>query len=151
MSETYADILKRQWSDVPKVKVLPTGTYRLKGKNATYQKAKGEGNPSFLFVYEPKQPMDDVDEAQLAELGANYDLANNRVFVRFWYETSRDLDAIRDHLAKHGIDVENTSIEDSMKAFKGSEVMAYLDRKTFTDNAGEQKEDNEAKTFAPVA
>lgn len=152
MSEGYEDILKRQWANVPKVKVLPVGTWRLKAKNASFQKAKEEGkNASFMFVYEPKQALDDVDESQLADLGAEYDLANNRIFFRLWYETSRDLDALRSHLAKHGVDVEQGTIEDALKAVKGREINCYLDKRTFQANGGEMVTDNDPKSFTPVA
>ena len=37
-----------------------------------------------------------------------------------------------------------------MKAMKGTEIIAFLDRETYTDGAGEVKEQNVASKFAPV-
>lgn len=151
MSEAYADILKRQWKDVPKVKLLPTGTYELKLRNASFQKARDEDkNPNFMFVYEPVSAQDDVDEGQLAELGAEYDMANNRIFFKLWYETSADLDALRAHLAKHGVDNDEQSIEDSLKAAKNTKVIAYLDQRSYTNRSGDAVVTNDPKNFVAI-
>jgi len=149
---TYEDILKKAWGEVPKVKLLPVGSWELEGKNASWQEPKKEtGNPYFMLVYVPVRALDDVNAEALAELGEGYEVKNNRIFHRVWIETSADLDAFRKHLTKHGLNVtDEQSIEETLAAFKGSRVIVYLDQREFANNAGELVKENVAKAFAPV-
>lgn len=147
----YADILNKSWDEIPEVVPVPKGSYLLKGQNATFQPAKGEdGSPSVLFVYRVKEPMDDVDTGELEALGANYDLEANRIFTRFWINDGSDWDKVRKHLAKHGVPLKG-NIADSLKEFKGAEVVAFVDQRNFTDNAGQSQTENTAANFTPVA
>lgn len=144
----YADILTKSWDEIPEVKTLPNGSYLLRGRNASYQPAKNEDqSPAVLFVYTAKEAMDDVDAEDLEKLGDNYDLGANRVFQRFFVADGADWDNVRKHLSKHGIDAKGKSIQDSLKEFKGKEVVAYLSSRTFKTNAGEDKEENVASNF----
>lgn len=148
----YADILQQSWDNIPEAKALPIGTYLLKARNATFQPPKADDKkPVVLFVYQPKEAMDDVSTADLEALGDNYDISDNRVFVRFFIETNADWDRVRKHIVKHGVEVKGKSIEEGLKAVQGSEVLAYLDQSTFTDkNTGEVRTQNDAKEFAPL-
>lgn len=145
--ETYESLLDRSWDEIPEVKALPVGSYRLRGRNASYKAGDGDKNPFFLFVYEVREPMDDVDEDALADLGPDYDVQENRVFHRIWVETGADMDGVRKHLAKHNVPLGGT-IKDSLKAFKGTEVIAYLDQRVFENSAGETVTENNAKSFS---
>ena len=146
----YENILKESWDNIPVPVTLPIGTWRMKGQNAAYLPAKAaDQNPTVLFVYAPMEPLDDVDVEALEELG-EYDFSSNRIFMKFWMETGRDWDDVRKHLHKHGIDTTGRTIEESLKLFKGTEIYAYLGVRTYTDNAGEAKEDNSPSNFAPV-
>lgn len=146
----YADILQQSWSEIPEPKVLPVGSYLLKGSNATFQKAKDETkNPSVLMVFQPKEAMDDVDQAALAELGDNYEVTENSVFHRVYIERKSDWDKVRKILAKMGVSVEG-SLEESFKAFRGAEVIGYLDQNTYTNGEGNVITQNVIKEFAPV-
>lgn len=147
----FEDILNQSWDEIPTAKTLPDGSYRLRGRNASYQPAKSaEQNPSVLFVYTVKEPMDDVDADELKKLGGDYDFATNRIFFRMWVEDATDWDNVRKHLAKHGIETAGRAVNESLKAFKGTEVNAYLKQRTFTNNAGEQQIDNNPTQFAAV-
>lgn len=149
MSENYEDLANRSWDEIPEEKLLPTGSWLLRGRNATIQAPKEEGkSPQALFVYEPKGPMDDVSDEELAALGGDYDTSMNRIFVRFWLETGKDYHAVRDHLKKHG--VEGKNLAEAMKNFKGSEVIAIIGQRSFTDNMGQTKDENTATNFTPV-
>lgn len=146
----YADILKRSWDDIPKPQLLPNGSWRMRAKNAKYVEAKAtDQNPYALFVYAPLEPLADVDEDAIAELDG-YDASQNRVFSRIWLETAADWDALRTHIRKHGIDTGSRTPEETLKAVKGTEIIAFLDRETFTDGSGEVREQNTASKFAPV-
>lgn len=146
----YTEILKKSWDDIPKPMLLPNGSWRIRARNAKYMEAKAvDQNPFALFVYAPTEPLSDVDEDALAEMD-DYDPSQNRVFVRIWLETAADWDALRNHIRKHGIDTSGRSPEETLKAVKGTEIIAFLDRETFTDGAGEVREQNVASKFAPV-
>lgn len=148
---SYEAILDKAWDEIPESKVLPTGSWLLKCRNAVYQPAKSaDKSPSVLFVYAAKEPMDDVSDEELAELGDGYDVSDNRIFTRFWIETNRDWDSVRNHIKKHGVEVEGTSIKDSLAAVKGHEVVAVLGTRTYEDATGEMKVDNTTSMFAPV-
>lgn len=148
--DEYADILKRSWDDIPKPQLLPNGSWRLKVKNAKCMPAaSADKNPFALIVYSPMEPLADVDEDAIAELDG-YDVSQNRIFNRIWLETAADWDGLRNHIRKHGIDTGGRSPEDTLKALKGTEIIAFLDRETFTNGAGEVQEQNVASKFAPV-
>lgn len=147
----YADIVKGSWDEIPEVQVLPTGSWLLRGRNATYQPAKGEGSPSVLFVYGVKEPMDDVDNTELSKLGDNYDVEANKIFTRFFIGDNSDWDKVRKHLEKHGVSTKGKSIADSLKEFQGAQVIAYVDQRSFTNNAGQSQTENTASNFTPVA
>lgn len=151
MSEDYKDILSQSWDNIQEAHVLPVGSYLIKGRNASFQPSKEEGkSPAVMFVYAAKEPMDDVKTEELEALGTDYDITENRIFKRFYIETGADWDAVRKHLEKHGVSTKGRSIEDSLKAFKGTEVIAYLEQRNFTTKAGEAATSNEPTTFAPV-
>lgn len=146
----YADIASMSWENIPEPKVLPVGSYLLRGRNASYQPSKEEGkSPTFMFVYSVKEPMDDVDAEALSGLGEDYDLASNQIFFRIYVETAADFAKVRRHLALHGVEAKG-DIKETLKKFKGTEVVAYLNQKQFTDRQGETRTDNNAETFAAV-
>lgn len=148
---SYEDILNQSWGDVPEPKTLPNGSWRLKGKSAQFRAPKGQVPATAMFIYQAVEPMDDVDEDALRALGENYDYATKPIFFTIWLETGADFDAVRKHLAKHGVDVStNAGIKESLKAFRGKEIVALLDKRTFVNAAGEEKDENTASQFTPV-
>lgn len=147
----YKEILSKSWDEIPEAKALPVGSYLLKARNASFQPPKGDNSPMVMFVYAPKEAMDDVNTDALAALGDNYDIADNRVFKTFFIETNADWDAVRKHIVKHGVDLKGKSLEEGLAAIKGTEVIAYLDQKTFTSKqTGELVTNNDPKEFVPV-
>lgn len=153
MSEdaSYEDILNQSWDDIPEIKPLPVGSYLLRGRNASYKPGKGDTSAYFMFVYSVKEPMSDVNDEELAELGNNYDVTENRIFHRIWVETGADMDAVRRHLVKHGVNTDGKSLGDSLKDFKGREIVAYLDTRTYENAAGEVVVTNDAANFAEAS
>jgi hypothetical protein len=150
-NESYEDIADRSWDDIPDEKLLPDGSWLLRGRNASYQPAKNDGNPSILFDYAAKEPMNDVDDGELAALGEDYDTSQNRIFHRIWLETGRDFKVARAFLELHGIEVDPTkSVKATLPAFKGTEIVAVLTTQTFTDNAGMTRENNVPTKFVAV-
>jgi hypothetical protein len=146
--KNYEDILETSWDDVPQVKLLPVGSWLLKVRNASFQPPKKEDqSPSVLIVYTAKEPMDDVSDEELAELGEDYDFGENRLFVRFWIETGADKDNLRKHIEKHGIETKGMTFAETLKALKGNEVIAYVAQKSFQNAAGVSVVENTATNF----
>ncbi len=145
----YESILDRSWDDLPTSKTLPVGFWRLRAENAVFMKSRDEDkSDAVLFVYSPKEPHDDVDEDALLELGPEYDYTQNRIFAKFWVETGKDWDQVRTHLIKHGCDLTGRNVRETLKEdFKGREINAYLDVKTYQDSVGEDVFDNDPKNF----
>lgn len=148
----YADILKGSWDNIPEVKALPDGSWLLKGSNATLQAPRdADKSPAVLFVYEPKEPMDDVDQEELEKLGQGYDPSSNRVFVRFYVNNNADWDKVRRHIEKHGLSTKDyPSIEATLKAFKGREIVGHLTTETYQNAAGDMVTQNKADGFLAV-
>lgn len=146
----YSDILTKSWDEIPEPKTLPNGSYRLKGRNASFLPAKDDNsNPRILFFYSVKEPMDDVDQDALDALGPDYDMEENDVVATFWLQKSKDYANVKAHLKLHGVDVSG-NIQDSLKAFKGSEVNAFLTSETFTNAQGQLVEQNKPTAFTAV-
>jgi hypothetical protein len=152
MSERYEDILNQSWEVIPEAKLLPVGSYLLKLRNVTFLAPKQEGqNGRVLFFYVPKEPMDDVDVAEIEALGADYDIGENQVVFTKWIENNRDWQAVKQHIAKHGVEIDpKLSLADTFKAARNSEVIAYLDQRTFTRADGETVTENNPTQFSPV-
>lgn len=149
----YEAILNKSWGDIPKDQVLPSGSWLLRGRNATFQPPKEDGQSGrFLFVYSVKEALSDVSDGALAALG-DYDVTSKQIFFTMFVERPRDWDALRSHLAKHsGISVTNgASIADTLNQFKGSEVVSYLDTKTFQTKGGDTVTDNDPVSFDSVS
>ena len=148
-NESYEDLMERSWDEIPEAMVVPVGTYRLRGIRAKFMPAKGDKNDCFLFVYAPKEAWNDVDADELAALG-DYDITQNRCYARLWVETAKDWDNVRNHLKKHGVDPAGRSIKESLTAFEGTEVIAWLDQRSYTNSVGENETENDPKQFAPT-
>lgn len=151
MAEKYEDLLNRSWDDIPEPKLLPAGSWLLRGKNVAMFPPSEEGKPARLaFFYNAKEPMDDVSQAELDALGEDYSFAENDIVKQFFINRNKDWDAVRKHLALHGIDTAGKSQADTFKAFGGTEVIAYLGTRTYTNGQGQTVIDNDASSFAAV-
>lgn len=150
-ANTYDKLLDRSWDEIPEAVVLPVGSWLLRGRNAAFVAAKGEANPRVLFFYTPVEAMADVDGGELGALGDDYDFNNNQIVKTFWVESNRDWATVRSHLELHGLETGGGKSQvDSLKEFKGAEVIAFLDTKTFEDQAGRTRIDNDPTNFRAV-
>jgi hypothetical protein len=148
-------VLKGSWGEIPEVKLLPGGTYRLRCRNVSFQAPKSEdGNPSVMFVYVPQETMDDVDQEALSELGPDYDIEENQLFERIWLERGADWDRLRKHLLKHGIteaDLEEAGdIESSLKLAKGRDVLGLVIQRQYKDKTGTMRQENGVSTYVSL-
>lgn len=148
----YEAILNASFNEIPEVKTLPDGSWKLKARSAKFMPPKEEGNnPLVLFVYSAVEPMDDVNQEDLTALGDDYDYSGNSIFTRFYVESKADWDKVRKHIEKHGVDVTTDEpVNEVLKGVKGTEVIAYLKSRSFTNSAGQPSEENTATNFAPV-
>lgn len=144
----YADILKRAWSEIPEPKVLPGGSWLLKGLAAKFSPPKGDSDSStVLFMYQVKEPCEDVNDGEVAELGEDYDFGLNKISYTVWINEDSDWDKVRKHLVRNGVDISG-SLEDSFKAFKGTEVIGYVTEAVYTDKkTGEVRPVNNIERF----
>lgn len=147
----YADILNTSWDNIPTPKILPAGSWRVRCKSASQQAPKGDGNASILFVYEPVEPMDDVDDNAIEALGPNYDYSIAPIFVRFWLGGAAELNRVRDHIAKHGIDLTGMTVGETLKALQGTEVVGMMAERAYTNKAtGETSIENVLTSFTEL-
>lgn len=150
MSENYSDIASLSWDNIPQPKTLPTGSWKLRARNATFLPAKSaDSNPRVVIFFTPIEPMDDVDESRLSELGDGYDFAANQIVHNVFIEGPRDWANVRSLLEKMDVQVEGP-VQETLKKVRGKEVIAYLGTRTFTDSTGEPREENTAAQFAKI-
>lgn len=151
----YGDILDRTFEDLPEDKLLPGGSWLLKGRSAGYSAPREEGkNGKVLFFYIPQAPMEGVDTAELEALGPDYDVSENQIVFTIWIEFNRDWRKVENHLRVHGTYDPTKSIKENFKAFRGSEVVAHLDTRTYErkapDGTKESVTENSASNFRSV-
>lgn len=151
----YDDVLNETWDELPVEKILPDGGYRLKGANVAWVKPAKEGQKAkVLFSYEAKEPLT-VDADVLEEkLGSDYDLSMNNLTFTVFIESAKDWQAVKKHLAVHGVEVEGPLFDDNKKlafakAFRGTEVVAQVGHRFF-ERDGEQQEQNTLSKFQRV-
>lgn len=147
--ETYESILTKSWDDIPEPELLPVGSYLLRCRNATYRPAKGDMSAQVLFVYNPKEAMDDVDQDELTDLG-EYDITQNRLFATFWVEDNVDWAKVRTHIQKHGVDPAGQSIGESLKAMTATEIISYVRTENYENKQGETVTKNTPTQFVSV-
>jgi hypothetical protein len=153
MASKYADILSAQWDDLPQPKLLPDGTWLLRGSNASYFPGDEENDKSarVAFFYEVKEPMEDVRQEDLDALGEGYDFANNDIVAQFYINRPKDWAKVREHLEAHGIDPTGKTQEQTFEEFKGTEVLAHITQNTYVKKAtGQEVTVNTPTLFAKV-
>jgi hypothetical protein len=132
----YEQIIDRIWDDIPKPQFLPDGSWRYRCTSAKVMPPKSEdGDTRVLFVMEPQEPMDDVDQHALDALGANYDYSENVVFVTIWLSKSQDYAKVRNILTKMGVTTAGKTIKDSVAEAKAREFVGYTTLGTRTNKA----------------
>lgn len=148
----YEDLANKAINELPVEKVLPEGSWLLRGRSASLQPpTKEDGSPSVLFVYSVREPMSDVSDDELTALGSDgspYDYTQNTIFSRFWIQTPKDTATVLNHLEKHGVAVDRARpLPEELAKFKGTEVVAVLSVNSFQDQQGNLRVDNKASMF----
>lgn len=159
MSE-YTGLLSTQWDDIPEPKLWPKGTYRLKVAGEPKQgKIKGKDDREWeklTIVLKHVEPMSDVDDEALAEMG-DYDFSADIMTKEFLLGSKRDLDKVRKHLTNYGFEfddagkeTEGRSLPEVLAALKDREVLGYVEPRSYVSRDGEPKETNSVTGFAKV-
>jgi len=147
MAKDYSEILNQAWDDIPDVKLLPGGSWRLKCENASYMEARdADSRASVLFVYAPVEPMVDVNQEEIDALGPDYALENNQIFYKIWLQRKADWDKVRKHIIKHGVEL-GPQLGVGLKSCKGAFVVAMIGQRTFNDASGASQAENTASNF----
>lgn len=150
----YADILTRSRADLPKPKTLPTGTWGLVGRNASFVAPKEEGgNARVLFFYRAEEPFDDVSSSELESLGADYDFSINDLVHTIWIENDADWEKkVYPHLEKHDGWLQGQNVQEDLKNFKNTRITAFVQDKMITNRTtGETRVDNALSNFVRAA
>jgi len=150
-NETYEDILTSSWDDIPVPQLLPGGSWELKALGATFKKAQSDDKSDQVnFTYEPTDPLSDVSDAALEELGADYDYANNKLFAQFFVANPSDWDRVRKHIIKHGVDLTGLTLEEGLKAVRGKRINGHVSTRQYVDKNEESVTVNQVKDFVAV-
>lgn len=143
MSSNYTDIAKT-WGNVPKEQILPDGSYKLRFLKASYIEAKQEDKSDRVnFSIQPREPLDDVPQDALDDLGEDYDVTQNRIYMSFFLERGADYARVADVLHKLGIDTPETEdIKDTLKRVNKQEANGFVTSRTYTRNDGSPQTEN---------
>ena len=122
---SYEEILNAAMDEVTEPEDLPDGTYRSSIASAKFKEAKDEdSNPCILFVYVPAEAQDDVDEVGLESID---DLADERIFHRFWLGDRRDFYKLNLHLDAFGVDYGGLTRGQALEAAVGAEALVSIE------------------------
>lgn len=137
MATDYEKITETCWDDIQPPKLLPTGSWELKVLSMKEQPSKKEGGKTQVLVaVQPIEPMSDVPEDALAELGDDWTKEVENIFMRFWFESAADKQRVRQFLTVLGVELKGLSIADSFKAAKDATFIGYINTESYTDGGG---------------
>lgn len=146
----YESLLDRPWKDVPLDVILPDGPYHLRAlRGHVFDGDEDKGTaPQALIVFQPKAPLEGVDEDEIAELGPDFDISMNRVEYMEFLEDNSKFNKVKGVLAKLGVLDENKSLRDNIKDAARAEVIGILGSRTYQDKkSGENVTKNTIKGF----
>jgi hypothetical protein len=155
----YEDLIQGQWDEIPTSKLWPKGSYLIEAvanpKVQSFTGKDGKDYKKLLFSYRYVEPMADVSEEALAEMG-DYDFSEDALHVDLWANGKRDYDAIRLHLAAHGFEfdadtgaeAEGRSIQEVLGMVKGRRTVGLIGPRTYQDRDGKTKTVNNIFGFA---
>lgn len=142
----YADISNLSWDQIQDTKPVPQGSYLLKASNAVFQPSKDEAvSPAVMFIHNVKEAMEDVAVSELEELGADYDVTENKVFTKVFIEDGSSWKKVQRILEAHGLETTGKVLDD-LKKVKGAEVIGYLTKDRYTDKRTDEVRENNKVT-----
>lgn len=149
----HNEIAKKSWGDIQPPALLPVGCWSLTCRAAKLMPPKKEGGKlQVLFMFEATEPMSDVSDEALAQLGDNWEERVENIAHRPWFESASDMQKVRKLLVKLGVtNVDELSIEQSLKAAVNGTVVGYVVQETFTGADGTPGTKNAVSHFMDQA
>lgn len=144
-------LMETDWDNLPEIMdTIPTGTWKLRVRNAAYKDASADQSAKVLIFYVPAQPMDDVDPEALEAAGADYDFTNNQIVFTKYVENLRDLKAVMLIVQKHGVDLSGLNPKQAIKKLRSKEVIASVGTRSYENRFKQQVTENTVANFATV-
>ena len=127
-TRTFEDLFKMHRDEVPVPKRIPRGNYVVVCRGVSKRAPKTEDKNGLIsFGYEPFEPTDDVDPNELAALGENYSIRDDRAWFDMWIKDGRDLNAVFRHVELHGVDASEGDLSTLLKLVVNKRLVAYLE------------------------
>lgn len=130
----FEDFFTKSRAEVPKPAPLPRGHYTLVLRGTVRRAPKTADKSGVVsFGYEAIEPHDDVDPSELAAFESeNRSIKDNRIWFDMWLKDWKDVSAIYDHVALHGVDVEGSGdLNVALKAAANKRIVAYVCPETY--------------------
>lgn len=125
---SFEDFFKMGRSEVPEPQRIPRGHYIVVCRGVNKRPPKTEDKSGLIsFGYEPYQPTDDVDPDELAALGENYSIRDDRAWSDHWLKDARDLKGVFAHIELHGVDTSEGDLGELLKKVVNKRLVAYLE------------------------
>lgn len=143
-------LMETDYNNLPEVlDTIPSGTWKLRARNAAWKDATETQSAKALVFYIPAEPLDDVDPEALAAAGADYDFTNNQIVFTKYVENLRDVKALMQFIALHGVDLDGLSPKEALKKVRDHEIIASVGTRSYQGSFGTVTE-NTASNFAKV-
>ncbi len=133
----YTSIMDRKSSDFKPPKLIPEGTWRLRGlMSSARQRSDDEGEYEIVsLIHEPFEATDSVDPELVNEIDevtgkSAYD--GRRVETAFFIRNANDVLKMLRVIGLHGVDVDDRDMPDIMSDFRGSFVYGRVGVKPAT-------------------
>lgn len=142
------DILNMAIDELKPPPPTPEGIWRLQAKRGFItQPRDASTSPRAVFIYKPVEPIE-VDPDELAALEPDA-LEAAEVQFSMWLDDPRALLVdVPMHLRKHeGADLEGSLREVLQRGIRGSEVIAEVYHRRYTNSAGDEVVSVEARNF----
>lgn len=130
----FEDFFQKSRAEVPKPKNLPRGHYTLVLRGVFKRPPKEEGKSGQLsFSYEAVTPQDDVDPSEMeAFQSEGRSIKDNKPKADFWLGNWNNVQAVWNHLAVHGVNVDDfADLDTALKAAVNKRVVAYVQPDTY--------------------
>lgn len=144
-------LMDMDYENLPEVMdTIPTGTWKLRARNAAYKEASGDQNAKVLIFLIPAEPLSDVDPEALEAAGADYDFTNNQIVYTQYVENLRDLKKVLTIVKTFGVDLDGLSPREAIKKVRGKEVIASIGTRSYKSKRFGDVTENTVSGFASV-
>lgn len=147
----YSDVLEDGWDNIPEPKLLPTGGWRIRCRNAMFMAPKSaDQKPQVLFFVEAQEPNEDVSDESLKEFGSD-DYSQADLAVRIFIEKPKDWHRVKTTLAAFGIDVSDYKTrKEALAACKDRDANCMIGVRSYVDRMGQPRTDNTVSALSAI-